>query len=133
MNLETAQYKIAYTKNKLISKSELAKAMGFCREYIGQLIKNKKELTENKIKKLEEYFEVDLSKEITIEFTPEEKELEEQANKLIQKLKQWELSESELDILADAFIEEKKKTMLALRAIMGDKKAWLKLKKLIED
>lgn len=62
MNIKQAQQKISQLKKEYIIKSELAKALEFSRQYISQLFENNKELSPDKIQRLEKYFGVSLEK-----------------------------------------------------------------------
>lgn len=62
MNLKTAQLLITQQKQRQIKQSEIARAFKTSREYVSKLNKQEhKELSPERIKQLEDYFDVALS------------------------------------------------------------------------
>ena len=60
MNIKEIHQKICALKKELVSKSELARALGFSRQYISEMFGDNKELSPDKIQLLEKHFNVDL-------------------------------------------------------------------------
>ncbi len=66
-NINEILFLISAQKKRAIKKIEIAKALEVSRQYISELFSRNAELTEEKIKLLEEKFQVDLSGSLSVE------------------------------------------------------------------
>jgi len=70
MNIKELHKKISDEKNEVIKKIDLAKSLGYSREYVGQLFKNDdKQISLDKIEQSAKYFNIPIEK-ISIEHAP---------------------------------------------------------------
>lgn len=70
MNIKELHKKISDEKNEVIKKIDLAKSLGYSREYVGQLFKNDdKQISLDKIEQSAKYFKIPIEK-ISIEHAP---------------------------------------------------------------
>ena len=107
MNIKQTQQKISQLKEKVIIKTELARALGFSRQYISQLFENNKELSPDKIQRLEKYFGVSLEK-------TQDKPSPEADADIKQVMELYVKFRDNKDIEAGEFLEEKIHLMLKI-------------------
>jgi transcriptional regulator with XRE-family HTH domain len=118
MKIKEIYEKLIKTKGMNISKTEFGKSIGVSRQYVGQMLNENKEFSEERIKEIEKYFEVDL--------TSESKESDNLTDALHQEFKEkLGLSPEESDILITSIMDLSSKTFIA--AMNGDPEAQAEL------
>lgn len=131
MKIFDVKQKLILKTNRDISQTDIAYSLGVTRQTINKRLKTNSELTETELKKIEKYFNVNLTnvKKEDQEPTPEQKEEAHQT--VIEWQAQLNLTEQELFLLIDKLKSDKLMFVLLAQALDGDSTALERLKKLL--